>query len=53
MSDKHSTETIEIDLSDFSKEQLIAIIQQSCSQDVSVNKIIEQFIEQLINAHEG
>lgn len=46
-----SSDSIELDLSQFSKDELIYMIQKSCDQDVSVNKIIEHLLEEFLKAH--
>lgn len=47
------TESIEIDLSLFSREQLEHLIQLSCEQDVSINQVIGQLLENLLDEQQG
>lgn len=39
-----ATDTVEINLAEFSRDQLEYIIQKSCEEDVSVNKVIESML---------
>lgn len=48
----NSDTTVEINLSDFSREHLEYMIQQSCEQDVSINKIIANMLENMIKAYD-
>jgi hypothetical protein len=41
-------ETITIDLDDYPKEVLYFLIKQSCEEDVSVNKVIENCISKFL-----
>jgi hypothetical protein len=44
--------TIDIDLSDFSRDMLEFLIQESCNKDVSVNEVIEEVITKSIKNFE-
>lgn len=43
-------ESVEIDLGEFSREQLEHLIQQSCEQDVSVNVVIENILKNFMES---
>jgi hypothetical protein len=40
--------TIDFDLSEFSREILEFLIQESCNKDISVNEVISDILEQVI-----
>lgn len=43
--------TIDFDLSEFSREILEFLIQESCNKDVSVNEVISDVLEKVINQY--
>jgi bifunctional DNA-binding transcriptional regulator/antitoxin component of YhaV-PrlF toxin-antitoxin module len=48
----HKYESIEIDMSDWSREVFEAIIFESCRRDVSVNDVISDILESYIQKEE-
>jgi len=42
--------TIDIDLSEFSRETLEMLIQESCNKDVSVNEVVEYILTSFIDS---
>lgn len=43
--------TIDIDLSEFSREILEFLIQESCNKDVSVNEVISDVLEKVVEQY--
>lgn len=41
-------ETLEIDLSEFNRETLEFLIQESCEKDISVNQIVENCLTEIV-----
>jgi len=46
-------ESISIDLGMFTREQLEHLIQRSCEEDVSINKIIENILKEMMGELDG
>ena len=45
--------SLEIDLSEFDKDTLICLIQASCDQDISVNEVIVNALEAIIEKEDA
>jgi bifunctional DNA-binding transcriptional regulator/antitoxin component of YhaV-PrlF toxin-antitoxin module len=43
--------TIDIDLSEFSREVLEYLVQESCSKDITVNEVVEQILLKLVDEY--
>lgn len=43
--------TIELNLSEFSKEIMEHLIQESCDKDISVNEVMSNILEKFIDEH--
>ena len=44
--------TIEIDLETLSKENIYFLLKESCSKDISINKVIEECLRKFLNDYE-
>lgn len=43
---------VEVDLSDFSREVLEELIDQSCKKDISVNEVIESVLREIVGTED-
>ena len=45
--------TIDIELSDLSREVLEMLVQMSCEKDISINEVIEEIIQKFVESNEN